>query len=107
MAYELKPLMRQKVLYNSTNATNKIQYQLVIDGGDDAVTMATDLLARGVPATQLMTGSDADAERVSFSFLLLEGDDEALFTRLMPADQTASQAVTSQTVTSQTGAVAP
>ncbi len=84
-----------------------VHYQLVIDGGDDAVTMATDLLARGVPATQLMTGSDADAERVSFSFLLLEGDDEALFTRLMPADQTASQAVTSQTVTSQTGAVAP
>jgi hypothetical protein len=41
MAFEHRRMGRQKVLYNSTNATNKLVYQLVIDGAKVTPTSAT------------------------------------------------------------------
>lgn len=41
MAYETRQLRRQKVLYNSANATNLLKYQLVVDGAKVTPTSAT------------------------------------------------------------------
>jgi hypothetical protein len=61
-----------------------IRYQLVLDGTAETATIADALMERGVLSRQLMIGSDGDeTSALSFSFLLLEGDDDTAFTRLI------------------------
>jgi hypothetical protein len=55
MSYELKPLMRQKVLYDNTNAANPIYYQLVIDGAKVTPTSATATIYKRGSTTALVT----------------------------------------------------
>jgi hypothetical protein len=61
-----------------------LRYELVLDGEAAAVGIADALLARGVLARQLLIGSTAaDTGTIKFSFLLLEGDDDSVYTRLL------------------------
>lgn len=57
MAYELKPLARQKVLYDSQNSTNKLIYQLVIDGVKVTPTSATITIYRKGSTTALVSAA--------------------------------------------------
>ncbi len=57
MSYELKPLMRQKVLYDNANATNPLVYQLVLDGVKVTPTGATITIYRRGGATALVTAA--------------------------------------------------
>ena len=60
-----------------------LRYEMIIDGGagDDAIRMAEDLIANGVPATSLMVGPDsADGADLRFSFLLLDNDADTVAT---------------------------
>ena len=60
-----------------------LRYEMIIDGGagDDAIRMAEDLIAHGVPATALMVGPDsADGADLRFAFLLLDNDADTVAT---------------------------
>jgi hypothetical protein len=57
MSYELKPLMRQKVLYDSANATNPLVYQLVLDGVKVTPTSATITIYRRGVSTALVSAA--------------------------------------------------
>jgi hypothetical protein len=61
-----------------------VRYQLLLDGGAETASIANGLMERGVRPSQLMIGNDGDqTATLRFSFLLLEGDDETEFARLI------------------------
>ena len=57
MAYELKSLARQKVLYDSANATNPLVYQLVDDGVKVTPTSATITIYQRGNSTALVSAA--------------------------------------------------
>ncbi len=57
MTYELKPLARQKVLYDDANSTNALRYQLVIDGIKVTPTSAAITIYRRGVTTALVTAA--------------------------------------------------
>jgi len=57
MSYELKPLMRQKVLYDNSNESNPLLYQLVLDGVKATPDSATITIYKRGSATALVTAA--------------------------------------------------
>ena len=58
MTYELKPLARQKVLYDNANATNPLRYQLVLNGQKVTPTSAKITIYRRGSSTALVSAAD-------------------------------------------------
>jgi hypothetical protein len=58
MTYELKPLARQKVLYDNDNATNPLTYQLVMDGSKVVPASAVITIYRRGSSTALVTDGE-------------------------------------------------
>lgn len=57
MTYELKPLARQKVLYDNANTTNPLRYQLVLNGAKVTPTSATITIYRRGSDTALVSAA--------------------------------------------------
>ena len=57
MAYESRPVRRQRVLYNSANATNPLVYQLVVDGAKVTPSSAAITIYRPTSTTALVSAA--------------------------------------------------
>jgi hypothetical protein len=70
MAYELKSLARQKVLYDNANATNPLVYQLVVNGVKTTPTSATITIYRRGVSTALVSAAAMTVSGTKLTYAL-------------------------------------